>query len=278
MAPRPAFVHRSCDTITPVNPDAAPPASGPALVVLVHGAWHGGWCWAGLQAELDHRGIASLAIDLPGHGTSSHDLTGLHGDVDSVTTTLDHLAVRDDGPMVLVGHSYGGAVITQAAAGRTDVGHLVYVAAFALDPGESVLGALGTFDRREVELSAAMVPTEDGTATLLDPATAPGALYGQCTPETIAAAVRRLSPQSMASMVEAVDGAPRDDIASTYVVCTRDRAVHPDHQNLMAQRCTHRLELDTDHSPFLSAISDMADIIESVALDSSGAAAGGDVR
>lgn len=249
-----------------MTPDETPLASGPALVVLVHGAWHGGWCWASLQAELDRRGVPSLAVDLPGHGASPAELTGLHGDAHSVTATLDHLAAHDAGPVVLVGHSYGGAVITQAAAGRTDVGHLVYVAAFALDPGESVLGALGKFERRNVELSAAMVPTPDGTATLLDPATAAGALYGECTPEAVAAALRRLSPQPMSTMVEDVDGAPRADIESTYVVCTRDRAVHPDHQNVMAQRCTHRLELDTDHSPFLSAISDTADIIETVAL------------
>lgn len=253
-----------------MTPDETPLAPGPALVVLVHGAWHGGWCWAGLQAELDRRGVPSLAVDLPGHGASPDELTGLHGDARSVTSTLDRLAAHGAGPVVLVGHSYGGAVITQAASGRSDVEHLVYVAAFALDRGESVLSALGTFERGDVELSAAMVPTEDGTATLLDPVLAAGALYGECTPEAVAAAVRRLSPQPMPTMVEDVDGAPRIDIESTYVVCSRDRAVHPDHQNVMAQRCMHRLELDTDHSPFLSAISDMTDIIENVARGQAG--------
>jgi pimeloyl-ACP methyl ester carboxylesterase len=49
-------------------------------VVLVHGAWHGAWCWAALQAELENRGIASLAVDLPGHGASNEPFTDLHGD------------------------------------------------------------------------------------------------------------------------------------------------------------------------------------------------------
>lgn len=235
------------------------------MVVLVHGAWHGAWCWAALQAELDGRGVASLAVDLPGHGASTAAATGLHGHAAAVAATLDVLRDRGVGPVVLVGHSYGGAVVTQAAAGRDDIGHLVYVAAFALDAGESVLGALGSFEKRDVALAAAMVPTEDGTATVLDPATAPGALYGECSPFAVAAAVRRLCPQTMATMIEEVDGAPRNDTESTYVVCSRDLSVHPDHQAVMADRCTNRVELDTDHSPFLSATDDMAGIVETVA-------------
>ncbi len=239
--------------------------SGPGFVVLVHGAWHGGWCWAGLQARLDERGIASLALDLPGHGASAADLTGLHGDAAAVSATLDSIASRSAGPIVLVGHSYGGAVITQAAAGRSDIGHLVYVAAFALDSGESVLSALGSFERRDVDLGAAMIPTADGTATTLDPATAAGALYGDCAPSTIAAALPRLSPQPMATMIEEVHGSPRDAVESTYLLCRRDRAVHPDHQAVMASRCTHRLDLDTDHSPFFSDVDAITDIVSDIA-------------
>lgn len=247
------------------EPELLVPRALDPLVVLVHGAWHGGWCWAGLQSALDQRGVASLAVDLPGHGASVADPTGLYGDARTLTATLDTLADRDAGPIVLVGHSYGGAVITQAAARRSDIGHLVYVAAFALDRGESVLSALGSFERRDVDLAAAMIPTADGTATVLDPASAPGALYGDCTAHAIAAALPRLSRQTMSSMTEEVEGSPRDDIQSTYVVCNRDRAVHPDHQAVMADRCSHRVDLDSDHSPFLSSIDDLAGIVTAIA-------------
>ena len=71
-------------------------------VVLVHGAWHGAWCWSALQAELDQRGIASIAVDLPGHGASTAPLGDLHGDAAAVAAVVD----RIDGDVVLVGHSY----------------------------------------------------------------------------------------------------------------------------------------------------------------------------
>lgn len=240
-------------------------ANRPATVVLVHGAWHGAWCWATFQAELDRRGIPSLAVDLPGHGVSTEPLTGMHGDAAHVGTVLDSLAAAGHGDVVLVGHSYGGAVVTEAAVGRSDIAHLVYVTAFAIDAGESVMGALGSFERHDVELGAAMVVADDGQSTTLDPELAAGALYASCPPEAIAAALPRLSPQSMSSMLEEATGSPRDHIESTYVFCTRDRAVHPVHQAELATRCTHRVDIDTDHSPFISAVDELADVIAPLA-------------
>jgi pimeloyl-ACP methyl ester carboxylesterase len=233
----------------------------PRPLVLVHGAWHGAWCWASLQAELDRRGIVSIAIDLPGHGSSILPLGGLRHDADHLTTTLDHLDLDD---AVLVGHSYGGAVITQAAAGRDDLAHLVYIAAFALDDTESVNGALRSFERREVALGGA-VQMSDNDCTTLDVDAAAEVLYGSCPPGVVAAALPRLSPQPIATMTEAIAGSPRASLPSTYLRCLQDKAVHPDHQAVMAARCTHHVDVDTDHSPFISAITEVADVLEQIA-------------
>ncbi len=230
-------------------------------IVLVHGAWHGAWCWASLQAELDRRGLGSFALDLPGHGTSLLPLGGLHHDAAHLGVTLDHLGL--DGA-VLVGHSYGGAVITHAAAARSDISHLVYVAAFALDDGESVSSALRSFERLDVPLSTAVRMVDDDT-TVLDAGLAPAALYGSCPPEMAAAAISRLSPQPLATMTEPVGGSPRSHIDSTYVRCLRDEAVHPTHQAQMGARCSALVDIDTDHSPFLSAVDELADVLESIA-------------
>jgi pimeloyl-ACP methyl ester carboxylesterase len=85
-------------------------------VVLVHGAWHGAWCWGAVQAELDARGVPTLAVDVPGHGASTLPFTDLAGDAAHVA----NIVARAARPVVLVGHSYGGAVIGEAG-GQGDV-------------------------------------------------------------------------------------------------------------------------------------------------------------
>jgi pimeloyl-ACP methyl ester carboxylesterase len=230
-------------------------------ILLVHGAWHGAWCWAMLQAELDRRGLPSYAIDLPGHGLSTLPLGDLHGDADLVASVL---AGFDD-EVVLVGHSYGGAVVTHAT-GSGDrvaerVSHLVYLTAFALDDGESVWGFTRSRPRVRVALDAAVIGGEDGTSRI-DPDKAQPALYAMCPPAEVRAAVARLDAQSIASFQQPVAGSPRDTIASTYVKCTADQAVHIDLQDELSGRCDHVVTFDCDHSPFLAMPGAVADILE----------------
>lgn len=229
-------------------------------VLLVHGAWHGAWSWAELQSRLDALGIRSWAIDLPGHGISPLPLGDLSGDADAVVAALECT-----GPdTLLVGHSYGGAVISQAAARSGNVGHLLYIAAFALESGESVNGFLRAAPRHRVELAEIMIPTEDG-ATVLDRERAGDLLYAALPPERRAAMVARLSPQPNATMTQPLDGSGVGRVPSTYTVCTRDRAVHPEHQRIMAARCGSSVELDHDHSPFLDDPDLVARIIAGLA-------------
>lgn len=240
-------------------------SEGRPLIVLVHGAWHGAWCWAALQAELDNRGIPSIALDLPGHGASTLPFGDLHGDARHVVEVVVGL----QRPVVLVGHSYGGAVITEAAHQLTSIGgpgvvHLVYLAAFCLDEGESVMDLARHESGGPVELGAALTVL-DGGLSALDPSKAAPALYGDCGERAVSAALARLCPQPLVTMTQPVGGAPWRITPSTYVVCTRDRAVHPGHQEYMATRCTNVVRLDTDHSPFLSRTRETADILSKVA-------------
>jgi len=235
-------------------------ASGPHPVVLVHGAWHGAWCFATLQAALDQRGVPSYAIDLPGHGTSTAALGDMHGDAHAVA---DALAVIGR-PAVLVGHSYGGAVVTQAACFHPDVVHLVYLAAFALDEGESVVSFFGTVEPRQIALGAIVRPAGDGVTEVdVDGATA--AFYADSPPDAVAAALPRLGRQSASGFSQPVTGTPRAGIPSTYVRCTHDEAVHPDHQAAMASRCTQTIDFECDHSPFLSRVDDTAELLARLA-------------
>ena len=254
--------NESSDTVFPSEPPKT-------LVILVHGAWHGAWCWAALQNELDARGIASLAVDLPGHGASTLPLGDMYGDAQYVVD----IAAKIGGPVVLVGHSYGGGVITEAAHRlrahpHVQVRHLVYLTAFCVDEGESVGGLAAALPRQDTLLAAAILPgptMANGVATfVVDCDKARDAFYGQCSAEMSAAAVQRLSPQPMATFGQPATGAAWKLIASTYVVCERDEAIHPSHQRMMAQRCGTVYSLDTDHSPFASMPQETANIIASI--------------
>ncbi|MFT3853775.1 MAG: alpha/beta hydrolase [Ilumatobacteraceae bacterium] len=242
----------------------------PRPILLVHGAWHGTWCWAPLQAELDRLGVASWAIDLPGHGLSTERLGDLHTDADAVVAALG--AVRDgaDGDgVVLVGHSYGGGVITEAAtravAKDLPIAHLVYLTAYATCAGESVGGLAAALPRENTPLGTVMQAQDDGTFGISPVDRATDVFYGHCTPEQAATAFARLSRQHGASFAQPGTGNPRDTIPSTYVVCTDDRAIHPNHQRIMATRCGAVHELPTDHSPFMSMPAETAAILARIA-------------
>ncbi len=110
--------------------------SSSITVVFVHGAWHGAWCWAPVLDELRAVGVPAVAVDLPGHGADPRPLADVAGDTAHVLEVLDGI----DGPVVLVGHSYGGVVITGAGV-HPNVRHLVYLAALVLDHGETAMAA-----------------------------------------------------------------------------------------------------------------------------------------
>jgi pimeloyl-ACP methyl ester carboxylesterase len=234
------------------------PRPGPRPVVLVHGAWHGAWCWATLQAELDRRGVPSFAVDLPGHGVSTEPPGDLAAHVDHVTAVVERMAPAE---VVLVGHSYGGAVVSGAAPRVANVASVVYVAAYALLPDESVRSVVQHVGAPPALIGKAMQIRDDGTVAV-DPDLATDALYACCPPRVAAAAVARLSPQALVTFRQTVQASPIGSVPTTYVRCLRDQAAPLEEQDLMAARCDETVTLDTDHSPFLSAVSELADVLE----------------
>jgi pimeloyl-ACP methyl ester carboxylesterase len=231
-------------------------------LMLVHGAWHGAWCWDKIRTRLDAAGVASIALDLPGHGASGSPLGDLVDDTDSVSRAIDAV----DGPVVLVGHSYGGAVITGAGV-HDRVRELVYLTSFPLAEGEPT-SASAAEDNAHDEVSllpAALVFSDDGTQCSLTPDGAIAALYDDCRVEDAQWAVSRIGPQSLSSLSQPPTAVAWLTKPSTYAICTLDRAVPPTLQRRLAARCTRTVEWESGHSPFLSQPDVVAELLVAVA-------------
>ncbi len=242
-------------------------ADGPAsTVVLVHGAWHGGWCWSRVVEGLSARQVATTAPDLPGHGGDTGPFEDLHGDAARVRQVLDRL----EPPVVLVGHSYGGAVITEAGD-HPAVSRLVFLCALALDETETCTTAVTgppaasiSYEGRP-DVGAGTVVSEDGLISLR-PELAAAALYNRCDADTTAWAVARLGPQPMVTLEQTPERVSWKLKPSTYLVCGDDQIIHPDLQRVMAERCGGgRVEWDSDHSPFLSCPERVVDLLTELA-------------
>ncbi len=221
-------------------------------VVLVHGAWHGAWCWEHVQPLLTEADVESVAVHLP--------FTGLADDAATVADTLDVIGRASTEPAVLVGHSYGGMVISEAAAGRDDIGHLVYLCALMLRAGQTT--AEGS-DGLDTALAGTIDVADDLGSTIIAGAAAE-AFYADAPADLAAAAAARLRRFPIDSL-GTVTGEPWRAIPSTYVVCTEDRAIHPAHQRFMAQSAETLIEWPTAHSPFLSHPQLVADLLVELA-------------
>jgi pimeloyl-ACP methyl ester carboxylesterase len=214
-------------------------------IVLVHGAFHGPCCFDPLVEELKHRGIECVAPELP--------LTSLADDVAAVRAVLD----RADGPVTLLGHSYGGAVVTEAG-NHPAVRQLILLAALAPDAGEPASG--GPVQIGEAFLTA-LRPSADGRLEV-DPDMAAAAFYPDVSPEVAADAVAKLRPGATGLRHERITAAAWRTTPCTYVVCADDPIVLPAAQRALAARCGATVrELPGDHSPFLARPAELADLL-----------------
>jgi pimeloyl-ACP methyl ester carboxylesterase len=227
------------------------------VMLLVHGAWHGSWCWQPVVDRLSARGVEVRTIDLPSRGNPSGDL---HGDARAVRAVVDSLGA----PVVLVGHSYGGAVIGEASDGSADVSRLVFLAALVLDVGETAYSAgpvhPGTGRPVTPDTPQVMEVSEDAMVRCR-PELAVELFYHDCEPDEAARAVSLLVPQPSATLTQPADRAGWKDIPSTYVLCRDDRILEPATQRRLAARCSGTVELATSHSPFLSAPDALAEVL-----------------
>lgn len=223
--------------------------SRPAII-LVHGGWHGAWCWAALEPALRAHGHDVHAVELSSHGTDPATVGDLHSDVEQVRRTAGGIA----GPVVLLGHSYGGLVITEAAAGLDNVTNLAYLAAFfPAQPGTSMRSLTGGGRAPWLDFTDGLMSVAAGWGSKL--------FYSDCAPEVAADAERRLLPQSAASFGQQVTTTTWRTVHSTYLICTDDHAVAPAAQRDWAALVDDSVEIRSGHSPMLSQPEHLAGLI-----------------
>ena len=230
-----------------------------ASFVLVHGAWHGGWCWEKVTPLLEAAGHSVDAVDLPGRGSNPAETAER-----TLETYSQHVADRVEaagGPVVLVGHSMGGMSITGAAQLVPDrIDALVYVTAFLPNDGQALV-QLADGDPEALVLPNLVVDEAAGLCTVREEALRE-TFYGECTAGDAAWASAQLVPESLAAM--AAPAHVTEDRAGSvrrfYVECVRDRAITISKQREMwaARPCGEVLSMESDHSPFLSAPQELA--------------------
>lgn len=225
-----------------------------AAIVLVSGAWHGRWCWEKLEPMLEARGHQVIAPELLGMGSDPTPLSDV-----TLARWADQVAgiVRSqEAPVVLLGHSRGGIVISEVAERVPEsIGLLVYLSAFLLRDGQTLGGKVAQASGGSRGSFA--VPGPDGKTTTVAREAVGTVLYNTTPPELVRRAEAALGAEPMQVFATPLHLSENrfERVSRAYIECLRDNAVPIALQRAMQADlpCSRVETLDTDHCPFFSA-------------------------
>jgi pimeloyl-ACP methyl ester carboxylesterase len=226
--------------------------------VLVHGAFHGAWCWDALRKELDAAGHSTTAVGLPIEDPDA----GAELYADEVVASTPKTA----GPVVLVGHSLGGLTIP-IVAGRIRTAMTIYLCALLPVPGLS-------FDAQRAGAGTGFVPSVSPTVAPYGGTAWPeqGAIeifFHDCDPEIAIASARKLRSQQWRITQEVTPLREWPIVKSAYLFCSDDRVVSRTYSIRAARELLHvdAIEMPGGHSPFLSRPADLASRLKLLAAE-----------
>jgi len=259
----------SAHTTAPATRTAALTAAGTGpkpTIVLVHGAWADASSWTPVIERLQKAGYT---VDAP-----PNPLQGLTYDSAYIASYLKQIM----GPVILVGHSYGGAIITDASAGDANVKALVYIAGWAPAKGETLESLIDSKLAAEIPalpVTAATYPEQGGgtgTDLTIDPADYPSVFLDNGLPayeEDALAAEQR--PLSLNALTEASSTPGWQTIPSWYMVANQDRAIAPNLERFMAARMhAHTVDVNGPHLLMLTDPRAVTSLIEEAAIATTG--------
>jgi hypothetical protein len=226
-------------------------------LVLVHGSYHGAWCWERLAPELERLGHTVTAVDLPIRDPAA----GASAYADAIEAQVDWAE-----PPAIIGHSTAGLTIPIVAT-RRPVRQLVFLTAMLPKPG------LSANEQRAAEPIDGAGPSGSAEWTdlgddvwLVGPKTATEMFFPDAAPLDAAWAASKLRPQSYRPMNELTPLTEWPDVALAYIVCRDDRAVNPDWARLAVRERLgiEPVEIDGGHSPFITRPMELAALIDSI--------------
>jgi pimeloyl-ACP methyl ester carboxylesterase len=232
-----------------------------ATFALVHGAWHGAWCWERLTPELESLGHRTITMDLPcDDGSATFD--------DYAAVVCQAIADIPGDELIVVGHSLAGQTIPLVAAQRP-VRRLVYLCALPAVPGLPLAEEMA----QDKEMLSPGYPAglsksdSEGRKTWVNEAIAGRHLFGDCDRETASAAFARLRPQASQPYRVPCSLGALPDVVSTYILCTEDGMVNAQWSRRIARERLRAdlIEMPGGHSPFYSRPQDLAAVLDGLA-------------
>ena len=225
-------------------------------IILLAGAWHGNWCWERVVPPLEAAGLRVLTPDLAGMDGTTADMS-----VARWADEVSGLVSRQPGPVMLVGHSRAGIVISEVAERvPARIATLVYLAAFLVPSGRTVSDCLAA-QPGGPRAGTAMIPQEDGSA-LFDPDAVGPVFYNRTEAAWVERAKTRLVREPVAVFATPLHLTAEHygTVRRAYVECAFDQAIPLELQRSMqaALPCDPVITLQTDHSPFYSAPAELA--------------------
>lgn len=230
--------------------------------ILVHGGWHGAWCWKKVVPLLEAKNNRVLAIDLPGHGDDKTPMATVT--LNDYVQKIVGIANAQTGPVILVGHSMAGVAIAQAAEvlGKEKVAKLVFLDAFMPQNGESVFALAGKAGAQNkaagkpdpnLSVEGSLILSDDKKTATIDPDKVGQLFYHDCSADDVAFAKAHVGPQSMACLGTPVNvtDARYGTVPKVYILCTQAKDLDKSSiaKNVPIQKM---YTLASSHSPFFS--------------------------
>lgn len=236
--------------------------------ILIHGSWHSAWNWHKVVPILENQGHKAIAIDLPGMGRDKTPIETVSLEL-SVKKVVD-IVQKEEGPVILVGHSKNGVIISQVAEYMPEkIVKLIYLAAYLVPNGKTQ----AEYSAQDTEgiLKPYVRRFPESNSHTLDPVIYREGLYHDCDPDIAEMAKYILSHEPVATGITPLELSNENfgRIPRYYIECTEDRAVTPFIQRKMYTEtpCQKVYQMATSHSPFFSRPEELCKIFLEIGQD-----------